>query len=250
MSEILNNLKNKTAIVTGAAQGIGCAIATRLSQAGATVALADINLNAAQSAAVEIGSPARAVKLDVSNADEVNQVVETLTDDWGQIDILVNNAGIVGHDVPVAQLTEKDWDQVLDTNLKGTFLCSRAVVKPMIDRSQGAIVSIASIAGKEGNPSMAPYSVSKAGIICFTKVLATELLEYNIRVNCVSPALIRTPLLDSVEQEQIDYMTTKIPMGRLGEPAEVAALVHFLASQDASFTTGQCYDISGGRATY
>lgn len=250
MSEILRNLENQTAIITGAAQGIGRAIAERLARAGARVAVSDLNLKAAQATASEIGTSATAIQADVSKAAEVDQMVHALLEQWGQIDILVNNAGIVGRDVPVKDLTEADWDQVLDINLKGTFLCSRAVIGPMIDRKQGAIVSIASISGKEGNPSMAPYSVSKAGVICFTKALAKEVIGDGIRVNCVSPALIQTPLLDKIEQDQLDWMTSKIPLGRLGRPEEVAALVHFLASEDASFTTGQCYDISGGRATY
>ncbi|MCZ6632330.1 MAG: SDR family NAD(P)-dependent oxidoreductase [bacterium] len=250
MSEILRNLENQTAIITGAAQGIGRAIAERLARAGARVAVSDLNLKAAQATASEIGTSATAIQADVSKAAEVDQMVHALLEQWGRIDILINNAGIVGRDVPVKDLTEADWDQVLDINLKGTFLCSRAVIGPMIDRKQGAIVSIASISGKEGNPSMAPYSVSKAGVICFTKALAKEVIGDGIRVNCVSPALIQTPLLDKIEQDQLDWMTSKIPLGRLGRPEEVAALVHFLASEDASFTTGQCYDISGGRATY
>ena len=250
MSQILRNLENRTAIVTGAAQGIGRAIARRLADAGARVAVVDINLDAARAAASDIGPSAIAARADVSNADDVNRMAADLLAQWGHMDILVNNAGIIGRDVPVRDLTEADWDRVLDTNLKGTFLCSRAVIGPMIDRKQGAIVSVASISGKEGNPSMVPYSVSKAGIICFTKALAKEVIHDGIRVNCVSPALIQTPLLDGVEPEQLDYMTSKIPMGRLGKPEEVAAVVHFLASDEASFVTGQCYDISGGRATY
>ena len=250
MNETPKNLTGRTAIVTGSAQGIGKAIATRLSQAGATVAIADLNLNNAQQTAQEIGSNALAIKLDVSDASSVQNAINACLDAWDHIDILVNNAGIVGNDVPVKDLSEDDWDQVLNINLKGTFLCSRAVLPAMLKQKKGAIVSVASIAGKEGNPSMAPYSVSKAGIICFTKALAKEHLQDNIRVNCVSPALIQTPLLDDVEQEQVDYMTTKIPLGRLGQPEEVAAVVHFLASDDTSFVTGQCYDVSGGRATY
>jgi 3-oxoacyl-[acyl-carrier protein] reductase len=250
MPEVLLNLENQTAIITGAAQGIGRAIAERLARAGARVAISDLNLEAARATASEIGTSATAIQVDVSKTAEVDRMVHSLLEQWGQIDILVNNAGIVGRDVPVKDLTETDWDQVLDINLKGTFLCSKAVIGHMIDRKQGAIVSIASISGKEGNASMAPYSVSKAGIICFTKALAKEVIHDGVRINCVAPALIQTPLLDKVTPEQIDVLTSKIPLGRLGRPEEVATLVHFLASEDASFTTGQCYDISGGRATY
>ena len=250
MNAISKNLTNRTAIVTGAAQGIGKAIASRLANAGARVAIADLNMDMARETARQIHADALALLLDVANAESVQNAVDACLDAWGRIDILVNNAGIVGRDVPVKDLTERDWDQVLDINLKGTFLCSRAVLPPMLAQKKGAIVSVASISGKEGNPSMAPYSVSKAGIICFTKALAKEHLHDNIRVNCVSPALIETPLLENVEAEQLAYMTSKIPLGRLGQPEEVAAVVHFLTSDDASFVTGQCYDISGGRATY
>lgn len=250
MPSISQNLTGRTAIITGAAQGIGKAIAERLTAAGATVAIADLNLDNAKQTAHDIGTDTLAVQIDVADADSVQNAINTCHDRWEHVDILINNAGIVGRDVPVKDLSEDDWDQVLNINLKGTFLCSRAVLPAMLKQKKGTIVSVASISGKEGNPSMAPYSVSKAGIICFTKALAKEHLQDNIRVNCVSPALIETPLLENVEQEQLDYMTSKIPLGRLGQPEEVAAVVHFLASDDASFVTGQCYDVSGGRATY
>jgi len=250
MNETPKNLINRTAIVTGSAQGIGKAIATRLSQAGATVAIADLNLENAKKTAKEIGQNTPAIQLDVSKAESVQNTIDECLNTWGHIDILVNNAGIVGNDVPVKDLSEDDWDQVLNINLKGTFLCSRAVLPAMLAQKKGAIVSVASISGKEGNPSMAPYSVSKAGIICFTKALAKEHLQDNIRVNCVAPALIQTPLLDKIEQDQVDLLTSKIPLGRLGQPEEVAAIIHFLASDETSFVTGQCYDVSGGRATY
>jgi 3-oxoacyl-[acyl-carrier protein] reductase len=244
------DLQNRTAIVTGSAHGIGKAIAQRLAESNARVAIADLDLAAAESTASEIGASAIPVEVDVSRADSVTGMTRKMLETWGQIDILVNNAGIVGRDVPVRDLTEADWDNVLNINLKGVFLCSRAVIGHMMDRGKGSICSVASVSGKEGNPNMAPYSVSKAGVICFTKALAKEVLEYDIRVNCVSPALIETRLVEGIDQQQLDYMTSKIPMGRLGKPSEVAALVHFLVSDEASFTTGQCFDISGGRSTY
>ena len=244
------DLANKTAIITGSAHGIGRAIAERLVESNARVAVTDIDISAAQSTALEIGSSALPLEVDVASAESVESMTQSLLKEWGRIDILVNNAGIVGRDVPVSDLTEDDWDTVMDINLKGVFLCSRAVIGAMMERGKGNICSVASVSGKEGNPNMAPYSVSKAGVICFTKALAKEVLEYDIRVNCVSPALIETRLIDGMEQQQLDYMTSKIPLGRLGKPSEVAALVHFLVSDESSFTTGQCLDVSGGRSTY
>jgi len=243
-------LDGKTAIVTGAAQGIGYAIARRFSTEGARVAIVDVDLDGAQRAADEIGGSAIAVGADVARADEVDRAFAEVVDRFGGVDILVNNAGIVGTDRPVRDLDEADWNRVLDINLKGTFLCSRAAVRHMIPKKAGVIVSLASISGKEGNANMAPYSVSKAGVICFTKTLAKEVLSEGIRVNCVAPALIDTPILQGMERERVDFLTSKIPLGRLGRPEEVAATILFLASEESTFTTGQCFDVSGGRATY
>jgi 3-oxoacyl-[acyl-carrier protein] reductase len=250
MSSDYMSLENCTAIVTGAGRGIGKAIAQRLAKAGARVAIADINLEAAEAVAASIGGGAMPVRADVTRADEIDGMVRSLLERWARIDILVNNAGTVGKDVPVRDLPEQEWDRVLETNLKSVFLCSRGVIGHMMERKKGAIVSVSSVSGKEGNPNMTVYSVSKAGIICFTKALAKEVVSYGIRVNCVAPALIETPFTENMDQQQIDYMASRIPMGRLGKPEEVAAVVHFLASDEASFVTGQCYDISGGRCTY
>ncbi len=245
MPQTFMDLTGRVALVTGAARGIGSAIAERLANAGATVAIADIDTENAGPSSVAL-----ALKADVSRSADVARMVNTVLERLGQLDILVNNAGIVGREAPVRDLAETDWDRVMNTNLKGVFLCSRAVIGHMMDRNRGAIVSVASISGKEGNANMAAYSVSKAGVICFTKALAREVLDHNIRVNCVAPALIETGMTLSLDPERAAFLTSKIPMGRLGKPDEVAALVHFLASDESTFTTGQCYDVSGGRATY
>jgi 2-dehydro-3-deoxy-L-rhamnonate dehydrogenase (NAD+) len=246
-------LPEKVAIVTGAAQGIGFAIAERLSRAGARVLVADIDEEGAVSAVGRLrerGAEAVEAVTDITKHEEVGAMVERAIDAFGKLDVLVNNAGITGRDAALSKITDDDWERVLKLNLTATFYCCRAAICRMREQRSGAVVNVASISGKEGNPNMIPYSVSKAGVICLTKTLAKEVIHDGVRVNCVAPAVIETPLLDQLRPEAIEYMTTKIPMGRMGKPEEVAAVVHFLASDDASFVTGQCYDVSGGRATY
>jgi 3-oxoacyl-[acyl-carrier protein] reductase len=246
-------LPGRVAIVTGAARGIGFSIAERLSRAGAHVLVADVAREGAAAAADRLregGGKAEAAVADVTIPDEVAAMVERALDAFGRLDVLVNNAGITGRDAPIWETTDEDWEKVLGLNLTGTFYCCRAVVPHMRERRSGAIVNVASISGKEGNPNMLPYSVSKAGVICLTKALAKEVIHDGVRVNCVAPGVIETPLLEQLQPEAIEYMRSKVPMGRMGHPEEVAAVVHFLASDAASFVTGQCYDVSGGRATY
>jgi NAD(P)-dependent dehydrogenase (short-subunit alcohol dehydrogenase family) len=170
-------------------------------------------------------------------------------DQGGQIDILINNAGITGRSAPLTELADGDWDETVLTNLTSVFYCCRAVLPAMRDRGRGVIVNVASVTGKEGNPNQVPYSAAKAGVIALTKALAREVAP-EIRVNCVAPALIRTRMLEALPAEILDYALERIPIGRVGTPEEVAAVVHSLSSEDASFVTGQCYDVSGGRSTY
>ncbi len=242
-------LEGQVAVVTGAGQGIGRAIAERLAAAGARVAALDMNEKNARSVAEAIAG--LAVHCDVSKAASVENAVEQVRQELGPVDILVNNAGIAGRAAPLWELSEEDLDQVYAVNLKGVFLMCRSVIRQMMERQYGRIVNVASIAGKEGNPTLIPYSSTKAAVICLTKALAKEVAgKGDLTVNSISPAVIRTPILDNIPPSTRDYMVSRIPMGRLGTVEEVAALVHFLVSKEASFTTGQCYDISGGRATY
>ena len=244
------SLAKRTAIVTGAATGIGRAIAVRLAEAGATVAVVDLNLTGAQSAAAALPNGAFAVEADVSAAASVARAVDQVMQRRGQIDILINNAGIAGPAAYLWEQTDEDWQRNIAINLTGVFNFCRAVVPHMRKRSYGRIVNIASIAGKEGNPRMVPYSATKAGVIGLTKSLGKEVATEGICVNAVTPAVIQTQLLDQLTPEQVAYMTDRIPMKRTGRPEEIAHVVHFLASSECSFVTAQVYDASGGRATY
>ena len=249
-SPAMFSLAKQTAIVTGAATGIGAAIARRLADAGATVAVVDLDLAGAQTVASALPNGSFAVEGDVSDAGSVRRAVDQVLKQTGQIDILVNNAGIAGPAAFVWEQTDEDWQRNIAVNLTGVFNFCRAVVPHMRGRGYGRIVNIASIAGKEGNPRMSPYSASKAGVIAFTKSLGKEVATEGICVNAVSPAVVRTQILDQLTPEQVTYMTDRIPMQRSGKPEEIAYVVHFLSSPECSFVTAQCYDASGGRATY
>jgi 3-oxoacyl-[acyl-carrier protein] reductase len=244
-------LNGQTAIVTGAATGIGEAIATRLAKAGACIAVADLDLAGARQVAERIGQSSFAVQTDVGKPDSIRDTVAYVLNRTGRIDILVNNAGIAGAAAPLWEQAAQAWESAVAINLSEVFYFCQAVIPHMRERQYGRVVNVASIAGKEGNPRMIPYSATKAGVIGLTKALGKEVATDGICVNAVSPAVVQTNMLNQLSAEQISYMTERIPMRRTGKPEEIAAVVvHFLASPDCSFVTAQCYDASGGRATY
>jgi 2-dehydro-3-deoxy-L-rhamnonate dehydrogenase (NAD+) len=241
------------AVVTGAARGIGFATAALLAERGAAVALADLDedrLRSANSALEGSGFSSIGLTVDVSDAAAVEESVRAVVARWGRIDVLVNSAGVAGRSVPTWELDGDDWSTTIGINLSGTFFPIRAVLPEMLARNYGRIVNVSSIAGKEGNPNAVPYSASKAGVIGLTKAIAKEVSTNGILVNCVTPAVIETEMLEQVSQEHIDYMLTRIPMRRAGRPEEVAELICWLASDRCSFSTGAVFDVSGGRATY
>jgi len=242
--------EGKAAIVTGGARGIGRAIVERLASEGARVLIADIDEATGKAVAGEIGGGAQAFGLDVTSESFWQAAVEQATNAWGKVDILVNNAGIAGRSAPAWELSVQEWLDVINIDLTGVFLGCRAVLPGMIERGYGRIVNIASIAGKEGNPNAVPYSAAKSGVIGLTKSVAKEVATKGVIVNAITPAVIATEILKQVSQAHIDYMTSRIPMGRVGQPREVAALAAFLCSDDVTFSTGAVFDLSGGRATY
>jgi 3-oxoacyl-[acyl-carrier protein] reductase len=245
------NFAGRHAVVTGGAAGIGLAVAQRLAAGGASLTLWDRDASQLQEARATLGSSVdvRCVAVDVSSVDQVNAARDA-TAQGGSVDILVNSAGITGPNTTVCDYPVEDWDMVMAVNLRGPFLTCRALAPQMQARDYGRIVNIASVAAKEGNPNASAYSASKAGLVALTKSLGKELAQTGVRVNCVTPAAVRTGIFAQMTQQHIDYMLSKIPMNRFGQPEEIAALVAWLASEDCSFSTGAVFDISGGRATY
>lgn len=235
----------RTAVVTGSARGIGLATARRLADDGYEVLLFDRDEAAVTQASRQIAG-SRFVVGDVRSAEDIDRTLEAFD---GRVDVLVNNAGLPGRTAPIQEQTDDDWNRVIEILLTSPFRWCRAVVPYMRRAGWGRIVNIASVAGKEGNPNLIPYSVAKAGVICLTKALAKEVVDAGILVNAIAPAVIDTALLGDLPREQIDYMASRIPLGRLGTAEEVAAGVSFLVNQ-ATFTTGQTLDLSGGRCTY
>ena len=240
-----DRFEGRVAVVTGGVSGIGAGIAARLASEGARVSLWDRD-----GAGLTEVEAAYNVAVDVTDAAAVQRAADNTASALGKIDILIACAGITGPNASVWEYPTAEWDRVIDVNLNGVFYCNRAVVPHMLRNTYGRIVNIASIAGKEGNPNAAAYSASKAGVIGLTKSLGKELANTNIRVNCVTPAAVRTPLFAQMTQQHIDFMLSKIPLGRFGEIDEIASLVCWLSSEECSFSTGAAFDISGGRATY
>jgi 3-oxoacyl-[acyl-carrier protein] reductase len=244
------DFNHRTAAITGGAAGIGLAVARRLAASGARVALWDRDEKTLADAMAQIGGNALTFALDVADANAVERVTQATAAAMGGIDALVCSAGITGPNVSLAEYPVDAWKQVFDVNVHGVFLCNRAVVPVMQRKDYGRIVNIASVAGKEGNPNASAYSASKAAVIGLTKSLGKELAKTGIRANCVTPAAVRTAIFDQMSQQHIDFMLSKIPLGRFGTVDEIAALVCWLASEDCSFSTGAVFDLSGGRATY
>jgi len=242
------DVSGRCAVVTGGAQGIGRAVAERLIAGGARVTLWDRDRGLVERTAEEIG--AAFVEVDLTDWDAVRSATARTEAEMGRVDILVNNAGIAGANATVAEYPIEEWRKVMAVNLDGPFHCCKALVPGMTARGYGRIVSIASIAGKEGNPNASAYSASKAGVIALTKSLGKELAGQDIAVNCVTPAAAKTAIFDQMSAEHIDYMLSKIPRGRFVTVEEVAGMVAWLCSAENSFTTGGVFDLSGGRATY
>jgi 3-oxoacyl-[acyl-carrier protein] reductase len=246
------DLKGRSAVVTGGAQGIGLAIAERLLDSGAAVCLWDYDqglLDATAKALSDRGRVER-VAVDVSDAAAVVEAAARSLEALGAVDIMVNNAGIAGPTVRSWEYPLDEWRRVIDIDLNGVYYCCRALLPHMLERGYGRIVNVASIAGKEGNPNAAAYSAAKAGVIALTKSLAKETADRDIAVNCITPAAAKTRIFDQISQQHIDYMLERIPRGRFLKVEEAAAMVAWMVSEENSFTTGAAFDLSGGRATY
>jgi NAD(P)-dependent dehydrogenase (short-subunit alcohol dehydrogenase family) len=247
MNPFAGRFAGQTAVITGAGSGIGLAVAARLQAEGANVSAWDISQES-----LDAGNEffTQQLCMDQSDENDVARATQSVIDKFGAIDVLVVSAGITGPNKPLIEYPFADWRKVMDINVNGVFYVNRAIVPHMLKRQYGRIVNIASVAGKEGNPNASAYSASKAAVIALTKSLGKEIATAGISVNAVTPAAVRTPMFEQMTQEHIDYMLSKIPMGRFGTVEENASLVAWLASRECSFSSGAVFDISGGRSTY
>lgn len=244
------DLSGRVAVVTGGASGIGRAIAQRFVACGAHVALWDLNATAAMHAARELGDGHLGVGANVADEESVAEATARTVALFGRLDIMVCSAGITGPNKVTWEYSPHDWREVMNVNVNGVFLCNRAAVPEMLKNDYGRIINIASVAGKDGNPNASAYSASKAAVIGLTKSIGKETAKTGVRVNCITPAAVRTPIFDQMTPQHIDFMLSKIPMGRFGMVEEIAAMVAWLASEECSFSTGAVFDLSGGRAVY
>ena len=245
-----NRFAGRSAIITGGASGIGLHSARRFVAEGAKVLLWDMDDERIASACKELGPASSGVAVNVADPDAVEAAAGAAETALGKIDILVCSAGIAGLNKTVIEYPTDEWRRVIDINLSGLFYCNRAIARRMVAKSYGRIVNVSSIAGKEGNPTASAYSAAKAGVIGLTKSLGKELAKTGVTVNAIAPATVDTPILAQVSQAHIDYMLSKIPMGRFGTVDEIASIITWLASEECSFSTGAVFDVSGGRATY
>jgi len=234
------DFSGRVALVTGGASGIGAATAGRLAASGAAVATFDL----------QAGEDGHAISGDVTRSADLDAAARTLEEEHGRVDVLVCCAGVSGVSLRTVDVGDEEWQRVLAINATGTFYANRAVLPGMIERGYGRIVNVASIAGKEGNPMAAAYSASKAAVITMTKSIGKDVAGTGVLVNCVAPAVIETPMLGDMSEEHVGYMIERIPLGRMGRPEEAANLIAFLASEEMAFSTGACFDLSGGRAVY
>jgi 3-oxoacyl-[acyl-carrier protein] reductase len=250
MTAYAGRFADRRAVIAGGASGIGLGVATRLVAEGASVCLWDLDQDALARATASLGSRSTGLRVDIADWEQVERAAAETVARLGGIDVLVASAAITGPNGVLWEYPVDKWRQVIDINVNGMFYCNRAVVPPMLQGGYGRIVNVASVAGKEGNPNASAYSTSKAAVIGLTKSLGKELATRNITVNAVTPAAVRTPIFEQMTQQHIDFMLSKIPMGRFGQVEEITALICWIASEECSFTTGSVFDASGGRATY
>jgi NAD(P)-dependent dehydrogenase (short-subunit alcohol dehydrogenase family) len=250
MPSVSYDYAGRVAVVTGGASGVGAAVAALLHAAGAEVAVLDLDRAAAARAASTIGPNVLALQADVRHSAEVDAGVAETFARFGRLDVLVNAAGVAGRSLSTLDVDDDEWALVMDVNSTGTFFCMRAALRPMLAQGYGRIVNVASVAGKEGNPMAAAYSASKAAVIGMTKSVGKDVAGTGVLVNCVTPAPIDTPMIAGLSAAHLDYMLSRVPMGRLATPEEAATLIAFLASEAMSFSTGAAFDLSGGRLTY